>query len=125
MNQKLNVPFTREEVEIAMRQMAPLKALGQDGFGACVFHKHWKVVGNDVYATVLHILYGNSMTSLLNQTFIPLIPIVKNPDFVDKFRPISLCNILYKLVFKTIVNHLKPLMSSLISCNQSTFLSGV
>lgn len=58
MHQKLNDRFTREEVEDTLRQMAPLKALGPDDFGAGFFHKHWKVVGKDVCVAVLKILHG-------------------------------------------------------------------
>lgn len=73
---------------------------------------------------MLQILNGEGMSSILNKTFIALIPKVTNPEFVSDFRLISLCNVIYKLVSKTIVNRLKHLMSSIISCNQSAFLSG-
>jgi len=57
-----------------------------------------------------------------NETHIVLIPKVKNPRQVTKYRPISLCNVAYKLAFKTLVNRLNIILSELVCENQSAFL---
>lgn len=67
-----------------------------------VFTKHWQTVGPDVCDAVLHILNSDGMRSDLNSTFIALIPKKSDVDSIVDFRPISLCNVIYKLVSKTI-----------------------
>ncbi|XP_057424692.1 uncharacterized protein LOC130718190 [Lotus japonicus] len=44
----LGEPFTREEVEEALFQMHPTKALGLDGFPALFYQKHWDIIGDEI-----------------------------------------------------------------------------
>jgi hypothetical protein len=64
-------------------------------------------MGDKVKEEVLAVLNGNPMPETWNDTFIVLIPKVKNPDKVKDLQPISLCNVLYKLVSKVLDNRLK------------------
>jgi hypothetical protein len=57
-----------------------------------------------------------------NSTFLALIPKDANPSTFSRFRPISLCNVSYKLITKVIANRIKPLLHQLISPNQSGFV---
>ncbi|XP_042962601.1 uncharacterized protein LOC122296871 [Carya illinoinensis] len=52
MNDDLQKPFTREEVEIALRQMGPYKSLGPDGYNACFYQVCWSTVGEDSEAAL-------------------------------------------------------------------------
>ena len=80
-------------------------------------------VGIDITQAVLSCLNSGSILKSINHTFITLIPKVKNPKRVFKFRPISLCNVIYKVVGKVIVNRLKPFLNSIISETQSAFIA--
>lgn len=53
---------------------------------------------------------------MVNQTYIALIPKVKDPKHLSQFRPISLCNVLYKVIM-SVVNRLKHVIRVCISKN--------
>ena len=77
----------------------------------------------DITQVVLSCLNSGSILKSINHTFIILIPKVKNLERVSEFRPISLCNVIYKVVSKVIANRLKPLLNSIIFEAQSAFIT--
>ena len=68
--------------------------------------------------------HSGSLFKPLNHTFLTVIPKTPFPDEVIHFRPISLCNVIYKTISKILVNRLKPFMDSLISPFQNAFKKG-
>ena len=63
------------------------------------------------------------MPPSLNDTLICLIPKTKQPERMADFKPIVLCNVLYKIMAKTVANRLKSILPSIISDTQSAFIS--
>ena len=107
MNAQLSQEFMEWEVEVALKQMAPLKAPGPDDMPPLFYQNYWSLVGNDVTKTILSCLNSATIPHLLNHTFISLIPKIKNPMAVTDYHPISLCNVLYKHFSKVFANRLK------------------
>lgn len=114
--------FTKKEIADALAQMCPTKVLGPDDLPAAFFQKHWSSVKEGVVTTCLHILNEGGNLAPLNYTYIALIPKLQKPRKVIDFRPISLCNVIYRITAKTMANRHKQCFSDIISPTQSTFV---
>ena len=66
---------------------------------------------------------GNLLKSL-NETFLTLIPKESRTEDPGKLRLIALCNVIYKIISKTIANRLHPLLLLIISLEQVGFVEG-
>jgi hypothetical protein len=124
MNEMLLAPFTGEEVRVALESIGDLKAPGTDGMPAIFYKRFWSLLGNQVKAEVLAVLNGGEMPQGWNDTIIVLIPKTRSPEKLKDLRPISLCNVLYKLISKVLANRLKAVLPEIISPSQSAFVPG-
>ena len=95
--------------------MALSKAHGPDSFTSNFFNFFWDLVKEDVLDIVEKYRTKKGVLKSFNGTFLPLIPKEVGVDTPDKFRPIALCNVIYKIISKVISNRLKPLLPMLIS----------
>ena len=101
MNSMLTIDFLECEVELALKQRVPLKAPGPDGMPSLFYQHFWQVVHHDVIGLVISWLNTGILPHLINHTFLTLIPKTKNPEYVHEYRPISLCNVFYKIFPKS------------------------
>jgi hypothetical protein len=124
MNERLLAPFTAEEVKKAVFSIGDLKAPGPDGLHAIFYKKFWDVCGVEITHEVLQALISGTIPDGWNDTTVVLIPKIDIPELVSQFRPISLCNVIYKIISKMLVGRLKGILPDVISPMQSAFVPG-
>ena len=124
MNEMLLAPFTEVDIKEALDSIGDLKAPGPDGMPAIFYKNFWSTVGRKVVEEVMQVLNGGDMPASWNETTVVLIPKVPKPESVKNLRPISLCNVMYKLVSKVLANRLKQVLPDVISPSQSAFVPG-
>ena len=103
--------------------MHPMKALGPDGMPPLFYQHFWPTINYIVTSAVLDFLNHGVASPNFHETHIVLIPKTKNPERVTDYRPISLCNVAYKLASKAVANKLKLVLQDVICENQSAFIS--
>jgi hypothetical protein len=124
MNEELCKPYSNEEIKAALFQMGPTKAPGPDGFPAMFYQVHWELMEHDVCNAVRSFLGGAEIPEGFCDSVIVLIPKVTSAKKLSKFRPISLCNVLYKIASKVVANRLKIFLPDIVSEFQSAFVLG-
>ena len=97
MNEYQTQPYTEKKIIEALNQMRLTKTLGPDGLPAAFYWKHWPLVN----------------IAPLNHTYIALVANNAKLRKVTEFRPISLCNFIYRIC-KTIANRLKTILHAII-----------
>ncbi|XP_075478858.1 uncharacterized protein LOC142519715 [Primulina tabacum] len=79
-------------------------------------------IGKEVSLAVLEALNGGRQFADLKETIVTLIPKSKNPMTMKDFRPISLCNVCYKIASRALTNRLRPIMKNTVDEFQSAFV---
>ncbi|XP_075665344.1 uncharacterized protein LOC142635008 [Castanea sativa] len=116
---------TDAEILFALKTMKAFKAPGLDGLHAGFFQRFWMVVGESVKFEVKKIFRMKKIPEHLNKTLIALIPKQLGLESINHYRPISLCNTIYKIVTKVLVNRKKHLMPTLVSPSKTVFIFGI
>ncbi|KAL2224371.1 UNVERIFIED_CONTAM: hypothetical protein Sindi_3072200 [Sesamum indicum] len=120
----LILAFTPDDVKQAVFDIADDKAPGPDGYSSGFFKAAWPVVGQEVTKAVLEFFSTGKLLKQVNSTLLALIPKVHTPMTVGDFRPISCCNVLYKIIAKLLVQRLSVVLDKIISPCQGAFIPG-
>ena len=118
-----NVVYKIASKVIANRLKKILPTIISDTQSAFV---HRRLLTDNVLVTfeAMHLDFLNSGISppKFNETHTMLMPNFKEPKNITGYRPISLCNVVYKIASKAIANRLKKILPTIISDTQSAFV---
>ncbi|XP_061336789.1 uncharacterized protein LOC133283880 [Gastrolobium bilobum] len=117
------VPGPAEIREVCM-SMDGFKAPGPDGMQVCFLQAQWNVIKESLVNIIRDIFIDPRRMGNINRSSNCLIPKEDNPDSLNKLRPISLCNVVFKVVTKILANRLKLYLNVLILPNQCSFIKG-
>lgn len=107
-----------------MFSMHPDKCHGPDGYNLGFYQHFWSLCSDDIFKECCAWLDMGQFPPDLNMTNIALIPKGHSQHSMKDWRPIALCNVLYKLISKVLANRLKVVLSQCISDSQSAFVPG-
>ncbi|GLT26276.1 hypothetical protein SLA2020_013580 [Shorea laevis] len=116
-------PVSLEEIKTTLFSMKGLKSPGPNEIQPIFYQRHWKVVVGTLHTFVNNSLLDGFFEPSLLQAHIAFIPKGESLDMIQKFRPICLLNVAYKMLSKVLVNRLRPYLQKLIGPLQSNFLS--
>ncbi|KAK1321772.1 hypothetical protein QJS10_CPA03g01344 [Acorus calamus] len=123
-NDMLTENITVEEVKLAVFSLKALSSPGPDGFPARFYQRFWLQISDDLLLAIQHFFEHGYLLRQISNSFISLIPKTANAESLDGYRPISLCNTLYKIITKIMATRLQKSLPSIISPHQTAFVKG-
>jgi hypothetical protein len=118
-----SIPDKKEVWEI-LKSMKKNASPGPDGFNAAFYISAWSWIGEDVTNLVRNFYTTGIMPPHLNDTHIALIPKKLVCHLPSDFRPISLSNVIYKIIAKSLANRLKQHLPDYVHPSQQAFIEG-
>ncbi|KAL0318219.1 UNVERIFIED_CONTAM: Transposon TX1 uncharacterized protein [Sesamum calycinum] len=117
-------PITKDDVKTTVFDIEEDRAPGPDGYSSGFFKAAWPVVGEEITAAVMDFFTTGRLLKQVNATLITLIPKVCAPSLVTDFRPISCCNVIYKIITKILGLRIRGVLDKIISPSQTAFVPG-
>eukprot|EP00253_Pinus_taeda_P032275 PITA_32275 len=121
--EELNKPVTLGEIEAVLKWFKRDKSLGPNRWPIEFYLTFFNHIGADLLIAIEKCKRSGNMREGFNSIFIALIPNADNPQTFDDYRPISLCNCIYKIISKIIAIYIKPILSKMISNENFAFLN--
>lgn len=121
-NAELIAPFSIEEVKEAVWSCDGNKSPGPDGFNLNFIKNSWELLEADIIKFMNEFHSNAKLPKAISSSFIALISMVKHPQKLKEFRPISLIGCIYKILAKVLATRLKKVLGKVISTCQNAFL---
>lgn len=98
------------------------KSPGPDGYTVEFLKETLSISKKDFVAAIQSFFLYGFIPKGVNTTILALIPKKKEVNEMKDYRPISCCNVTYKVISKLLANRLKQTLPDFISSNQSAFV---
>lgn len=123
-HQHLMASPTEHEIRRVMMSLGPDKAPGPDGFNARLIQANWELFGPSIVNQVTQFFAENIMPRQVARSNLVLVPKCDNAAKLTDFRPISVCNVVYKLISKILAMRVRPYIAGCVSQDQCAFVPG-
>ncbi|GKD88982.1 RNA-directed DNA polymerase, eukaryota [Tanacetum coccineum] len=111
-----------EEIKEVVWDCGSDKLPGLDRFTFGFIKRYWNLVKNAIFAAISEFFNKGDIPIGFNDSFITLIPKTESPLVVNDFRPISLIEILYKIIAKIISCRIALIIDDIVDPVQSAFI---
>ncbi|KAL9670344.1 hypothetical protein QQ045_007895 [Rhodiola kirilowii] len=115
---------TNKEIQNVLCKIEVDKSPGPDGFSASFFRKNWSLVGKEFCNGIRHCLKYNALPKGVNTAYTAWIPKTNLAIHPSDFRPISCCNVVYKVLSGFLAGRLKGILPDIIDVAQGAFIQG-
>ncbi|KAI0502711.1 hypothetical protein KFK09_017668 [Dendrobium nobile] len=120
----LNRELDEAEISEVILNLGNNRAPGFDGISYSFFKAFWMIIRVDVVRAVQQFFNTGLMNRDWKDTLVVLIPKSSNPNIPSAYHLISLCNSIYKIVAKILLNRMVEIMPRIISEEQAAFVKG-
>lgn len=115
-------PTSFQEVEMVVMSMKKNKAPSADGYTLKLFQTCWSFLGKEIHELVEESHQTMNLHPRLNATFFTMISKNSHSKSPNGFQPITLCNVIYKIISNVIVNRINPILPTPIWPAQNGFV---
>ncbi|WVZ84428.1 hypothetical protein U9M48_031461 [Paspalum notatum var. saurae] len=114
----------KEEIWDIIKQMRSDASPGLDGFNAAFYKAAWPWIAEDVVQLVQNFYSLGYLPEGINKTSIALIPKGTEVKTPQNYKPISLCNVIYKIISTSLAKRIKAHLPNYIHATQAAFIPG-
>ncbi|XP_039129019.1 uncharacterized protein LOC120265197 [Dioscorea cayenensis subsp. rotundata] len=121
--ESLIAEVSKKEVFYALKSLPSGKSPGPDGLNSEFYCFFWNDLGDSLFEAISYFFNNSVIPNSWGQTFITFVPKKPNPHSVTDFRPISLCNVCYKIIAKILAIRIKNVLPKIIGRERCGFVS--
>ncbi|XP_020681050.1 uncharacterized protein LOC110098531 [Dendrobium catenatum] len=114
---------TDGEIKAAVFSGSSKSAPGPDGINFHFYKSGWHLLGPYVCRAIRSFFIKGYLPKGVKATALAIVPKKKNASNISDYRPIALCNVLYKIIAKTMATRIKPFMYLIVKDNQAGFVN--